>query len=149
MGSIFKYWLSRSISKYWVSYLLFISTCCWVIFSQITKFFSCVKLCVFVFLTFELNNVKIKLVAVCSAIYSLAEKLVINLFVVDWIKITSLIFCIVSFSSKSTRTVCVYFWTVNSKTNPSVSVCNFRKKFINPRRTLRNVIFYLPNTGTV
>ena len=69
----------------------FISTCCCVIiFCQVAKFFCSIKVLFSIRLTLVVNNLKLNSIARFNLIVSLAYKVIIHLFVISKIKITSL-----------------------------------------------------------
>ena len=70
---------------------------------QLLQFICCVKF--FISLTYNFHNFKMKIIFRFWIFYTFADKLVINLFIIVWIKIPKLTIRIISFRSKSTRTV--------------------------------------------
>ena len=71
--------------------LFFICTCCCVIiFWQVLKFFCSVKVLFSIYLTLQVNNLKLNPIGWFTLIYLLANKLVMSLLVITKFKITSL-----------------------------------------------------------
>ena len=79
----------------------------------------------------------------------LADKLVINLFVIRRIEITGLEFRVVSFRAKSTWSVSVSVTIVQGQTDLFIPVSKFNKKSTNPKCRLRDVFTCFPNARTL